>query len=174
MTANTDGESMAERYGDRAGDVTPYERDIAEQARALGAFIAAPRPAAVALKPLLAYPRVVVTGMGSSHFAGARTWRRLVAAGSPAWWIDTAALLESPGLITPETLLVITSQSGASGETVALLDELESAGSRPEVIGIANDESSPLARRATHLIRLLQRRRGDRVHQELREQPRGA
>jgi glucosamine--fructose-6-phosphate aminotransferase (isomerizing) len=154
MTANTDGESMAERYGDRAGDVTPYERDIAEQARALGAFIAAPRPAAVALKPLLAYPRVVVTGMGSSHFAGARTWRRLVAAGSPAWWIDTAALLESPGLITPETLLVITSQSGASGETVALLDELESAGSRPEVIGIANDESSPLARRATHLIRL--------------------
>ena len=46
------------------------------------------------------------------------------APGSDAWRIDTGQLLDSPELLTPDTLLIATSQSGASGEVVELLDRL--------------------------------------------------
>ena len=92
--------------------------------------------------------------MGSSHFAGLRTWRRLVAAGVPAWWVDTAALLGSPALITDRTLIVVTSQSGASGEVVALFDALDGSHVSPNVIGVTNDMLSPLAQAATDVIPL--------------------
>jgi glutamine---fructose-6-phosphate transaminase (isomerizing) len=154
MTANQDGESMTEQDGGGVDDVSPYERDIAEQPEALSAFIESPHPERIADRSVQEYERVIVTGMGSSHYAGVRTWRRLVAQGIPAWWIDTAALLESPALITPETLLIATSQSGASGETVALLESLAQDHASPETIGITNDESSPLARLSTHVIPL--------------------
>ncbi len=134
--------------------ISPYERDIEQQPHALREFIAAPRPEQVATRPLLEYERVILTGMGSSHAAGARTWRRLVAGASAAWWVDTAALLESPQLITEDTLLIITSQSGASGETVALFDAVAELSAKPEVIGITNDEDSTLARGSDHVILL--------------------
>src|SRR5579863_5065575 len=102
--------------GAMTGHESPYERDIDSQPQALQDFIASPRSQEVASRPLDSYERVIVTGMGSSHSAGAGTWRSLVEAGWPAWWVDTASLLDSTNLITDDSLLIVTSQSGASGE----------------------------------------------------------
>jgi glutamine---fructose-6-phosphate transaminase (isomerizing) len=154
MSANQDGNSMAESVEHGVEELSAYERDIAGQGQALSEFIALPRAERVAAKPLRAYERVIVTGMGSSHFAGARTWRRLVAAGVPAWWVDTAALLDSPALVTAGSLLIVTSQSGASGEIVALFERVPREDDGPEVIGITNDTDSALAQAATRLIPL--------------------
>jgi len=124
---------------------TPFEHDIAEQPEALRR-LAATRPAA--LGPLLdeRWERIVLTGMGSSHFAGLPTWRALTELGIPAWAIDTGQLLDAPALVTPRTALIVTSQSGASGEVVELVGR-RAAGdlSAGLVVGIADDRSSPLA-----------------------------
>ncbi len=68
------------------------------------------------------WERIVLTGMGSSHYVGLPTWRALVGTGRAAWAVDTGDLLENPALLTRDTLLIATSQSGASGEIVELLD----------------------------------------------------
>jgi glucosamine--fructose-6-phosphate aminotransferase (isomerizing) len=133
---------------------SPFERDIADQAGALRAI------AQSALSPDLAalagrqYDRIIITGMGSSHCAGLPIWRALVAAGYPAWWLDSGQLLDSPQLITPATLLIASSQSGASGEVAALLRRIEDGGRPAAVIGVTNDPASPLARHADRLILL--------------------
>lgn len=127
---------------------SPFERDIADQPDALRALAQSPAsPPLPALRPG-DYERVVLTGMGSSHFAALPSWRRLVAAGHPAWWVDTGQLLDAAELVTPETLLVATSQSGASGEVVALLDRFRNDAAPARIIGVTNDEHSPLAQQA--------------------------
>jgi glutamine---fructose-6-phosphate transaminase (isomerizing) len=126
-------------------DVTPFERDIAEQPAALRRLAAAPAPdlGAVIRRQ---WDRIVLTGMGSSHFAGVPTWRRLTALGLPAWTVDSGQLLDNLDLITARTLLVATSQSGASGEIVQLLDQVESGRVNPAlVVGITDDAKSHLA-----------------------------
>ena len=134
--------------------LSPFERDIADQAGALRAIAqSAPGPGLAALAGGR-YDRIILTGMGSSHFAGLPLWRSLVAAGYPAWWIDSGQLLDSPQLITPASLLIASSQSGASGEVAALLRRIADGGRPAAVIGITNDPASPLARHADHLILL--------------------
>lgn len=135
-------------------DLSPFELDMLGQPAALRDLLAAPRPSRPASQPIGAYERIVITGMGSSHYAGLRTWRRLVAAGLPAWWIGTAELLDSLELVTPGSLLIATSQSGASGEIVALFDALRARGVQPETIGVTNDEHSPLAQAAGAVVAL--------------------
>ena len=100
----------------------PFERDMDDQAQALRAFTQSALPLAVTRLLRGRYDRIVLTGMGSSHFAALPGWRRLADAGHPAWWVDTGQLLDAPGLITPGTLLVATSQSGASAEVVAMAE----------------------------------------------------
>lgn len=128
---------------------TPFEADILEQPTALR------RLADAAVEPRLAelaqrdWERIIVTGMGSSHFVGVPTWRALAQHGRPVWSVDAGQLLDAPGLVTPGTLVIATSQSGASGEVVAFLNEVEEGRIRPAaVIGIADDAGSPLATRA--------------------------
>ena len=130
---------------------TPFERDIGDQAEALLAFSQSANPPDVGRLLRGHYDRVVLTGMGSSHFAALPSWRRLIDAGYPAWWVDTGQLLDSPRLITPGTLLIITSQSGASAETVAMLDSVARTAT---LIAITNDPASPLARQADALVPL--------------------
>jgi glutamine---fructose-6-phosphate transaminase (isomerizing) len=131
---------------------TPFEHDIQGQAAALRLVAASPLPPGLCEIRPGQYDRIALTGMGSSHFAGLPTWRRLVAAGLPVWWADTGQLLDSPGLITPDTLLVATSQSGASAEIETLLD---TAAAKPRtVIGITNDPSSVLAAHSNVLLEL--------------------
>jgi glucosamine--fructose-6-phosphate aminotransferase (isomerizing) len=99
------------------------------------------------------FDRIILTGMGASHHCALPTWRRLVASGHAAWWLSTSELLDSPALITENSLLWITSQSGRSGEVVALLDE--TAGRRAKyTVGVTNDPASPLAEKSDLVVEL--------------------
>ncbi len=134
--------------------VTPFERNIAEQPDALRELAGAALPdlADLAGRP---WDRIVLTGMGSSHFAGLPTWRRLTALGRPAWTVDTGQLLDTAELITERTLLVVTSQSGASGEVVELLGRRDSGRvAAATVLGVTNDAGSPLAKAADVFVPL--------------------
>ena len=131
-----------------------FEHDIAAQAGALRDLARAPQSqelAAIAAGP---YQRIVLTGMGSSYFAALPSWRRLAAAGLPAWWVDSGQLLETPQLLTATTLMIICSQSGASGEVVALLDHVKHLSTTTAIIGITNNTDSPLGTRADALLNL--------------------
>ena len=138
--------------------LSPFELDIAAQPDALREFArASPSPSAgLAAIARRDYDRIVFTGMGSSHFAALPSWRQLVADGRSTWRVDTGQLLDIPRLITEATLLVITSQSGASGEIAALLSPAEGRQlSRPlAVVGITNDPGSPLGRASDAVILL--------------------
>lgn len=136
--------------------LSPFELDIAAQPDALRDLAQAGPAAALAEIARGEYDRVVLTGMGSSHFAGLPSWRQLVAEGRDAWWVDTGQLLDSPRLITGSTLLVVTSQSGASGEIAALLGPGgEGPAPRPRaVVGITNEPGSPLGRASDAVIGL--------------------
>ena len=127
---------------------TAFERDIAGQPEALSAFLSSPIPDALADYLRRDYGRIVLTGMGSSHYAALPTWRRIVATGRAAWWVDSGQLLDSPELVTGDTLLVTTSQSGASGEVVALLERQADGRGPAAHIGVTNDVDSPLGRQA--------------------------
>lgn len=143
-----------ERHAPTDGELSRYELDTLAQPRALRDFLDAPQPLIDLRRRVGGYERIILTGIGSSHIAGLRTWRRLVAAGLPVWRVDTAELLESLDLITSGSLLIITSQSGASGETVALLAAVRDRKIECETIGITNDVSSPLGRAASVLVPL--------------------
>jgi glucosamine--fructose-6-phosphate aminotransferase (isomerizing) len=138
-------------YGEMS---TPFERDMDDQAEALRAF------AQSALSPALTrllhsrYERIVLTGMGSSHFAALPGWRRLADAGHPVWLVDSGQLLDAPGLVTPGTLLVVTSQSGASAEIVAMAEPRGPIARATALIAVTNDLESPLARCADDVIGL--------------------
>ena len=134
--------------------LTPFEEDILEQPAALRRLAeAGPVPE---LAELGRWQRIVFTGMGSSHFASIPTWRTAVRAGRDAWRIDAGELLDTPELLTPDTLIVATSQSGASGEIVELLDRLDSGRIRAGfVAGIAAYSASPLALQSDLYLPLL-------------------
>ncbi|GAA2795571.1 SIS domain-containing protein [Crossiella cryophila] len=133
---------------------TPFEHDIAEQPAALLRLAEAAIPPLDALTGR-AWPRIVLTGMGSSHFAGIPTWRHLIAQGTAAWSVDAGQLLDDGGLITPDTLLIVTSQSGASGEITELLDRRQGGRITPAtLVGITDDRTSPLALAADLLLPL--------------------
>jgi glucosamine--fructose-6-phosphate aminotransferase (isomerizing) len=118
-------------------DITPFEADILDQPDALIRLADAPEASGLRDVAARTWDRIVLTGMGSSHFAGIPTWRGLTELGHTAWAVDTGQLLDTPDLITPNTLLIATSQSGASGEVVELVDRL-----------IAAHPDSPLAQAA--------------------------
>jgi glutamine---fructose-6-phosphate transaminase (isomerizing) len=123
---------------------SPFEIDMAEQPAALRAFANAEALSSFSPPDLSSFDRIILTGMGSSHYSAIPTWRRLVGDGFSAWWLSTSELLDSPQLVTSESLLWITSQSGRSGEIVALLEAIEDR--RPHcTLGVTNDLSSPLA-----------------------------
>ena len=135
--------------------LTPFERDIAGQPDALRQLACSTRRSELAAVLREHYDRVIFTGMGSSHFAALPSWRQLTADGRSTWWIDTGQLLDSPRLITPASLLVITSQSGASGEITALFSPPRHQPFRPHaVVGITNEADSPLARASDAIIAL--------------------
>jgi glucosamine--fructose-6-phosphate aminotransferase (isomerizing) len=133
---------------------SPYEQDLSDQLAAIADQFAYELPSALNQLDLSGYDRVVLTGMGSSHYATIPIERDLVARGFPVWRIDTGSLLDFPQLITSKTLLWVTSQSGMSGEIVALLDEIRGPARPATIIGVTNDEQSTLARQADILVAL--------------------
>ncbi|MCW2817255.1 MAG: hypothetical protein JWR42_42 [Marmoricola sp.] len=134
--------------------VTPFEMNIAEQPDALRTLAAHDLPDLAGLTARR-WDRIVLTGMGSSHFAALPTWRRLVDLGLPAWAVDTGQVLDNPRLVDAGTLLVVTSQSGASGEVVELLARRTAGDLTPAaVVGITDGPASPLALGADLLLPL--------------------
>jgi fructoselysine-6-P-deglycase FrlB-like protein len=125
-----------------------FDVDAKAQARALLEFDGA--PISWGLYPLVGrqHDRIILTGMGGSHYAGLPSWRRLVSRGRATWWLDAGRLLESPELVTPDSLLVVTSRSGICGEVLALVEKFDAV-SRPAVIvAITDNLDSPLAEAA--------------------------
>ncbi|MEN6478946.1 MAG: SIS domain-containing protein [Anaerolineales bacterium] len=134
--------------------MSSYQHDILAQPAALADTLAYLHATALPeeLRRGLAehrWHRVVLTGMGSSLYALMPLYDRLLAAGAPAWLVETSELLYKPYMIPPRTLLVMASQSGASGEIVHLLEQVN-----PEVsvIGLTNTANSPLDKRAHFAI----------------------
>lgn len=129
----------------------PYENDIAMQPEAVMAQLNNPLPERLSTVKLSDYDRIILAGMGSSDYALIPVERALIAQGYPVWRMDAGRLLDMPALITEKTLLWATSQSGMSGEIVALLNQDK----RPKtIIGLTNDESSVLGKSADILITL--------------------
>jgi glucosamine--fructose-6-phosphate aminotransferase (isomerizing) len=133
---------------------SPYELDISDQMLAIADQLAYEMPASLGQLDLSAYDRIVLTGMGSSHYATIPIERDLAARGFPVWRIDTGSLLDFPQLITAKTLLWATSQSGMSGEIVALLEKLKGSTRPATIVGVTNDERSTLARVADIVVGL--------------------
>lgn len=132
-----------------------FERDIEQEPDALRALATRPLPDGLRDLHLDDYERIIVTGMGASHIAGHPTWSSLVAQGRPAWWVSTAQLLAQPELVTAGSMLWVTSQSGESGEVVALLVRQRRARQRPKtLIATTNDPTSTLGRAADVVVAL--------------------
>lgn len=130
---------------------TPYENDISMQPEAALAQLNTPLPEGLKSLKLDGYDRIILTGMGSSDYGLIPIERALAARGYPVWRIDAGRLLDMPSLVTENTLLWATSQSGMSGEIVALLEQ----GIQPRtLIGLTNDPNSVLGKKADILISL--------------------
>ncbi len=127
-------------------ELTPFEEDVLEQPEALRRLASTPLPEGFDKVVSSEWDRIIFTGMGSSHYAGVPTWRVACETGRTAWAIDTGQLLDTPGLVTDATLIIATSQSGASGEVVELLNRLQSRRmKRGMLVGVTDDLASPLA-----------------------------
>jgi glucosamine--fructose-6-phosphate aminotransferase (isomerizing) len=130
-------------------DITPFELDILDQPAALARLADAPQVAGLVELATRSWDRIIFTGMGSSYFAGIPTWRRLTALGLNVSSIDTGQLLDTMDMVTPGTLVIATSQSGASGEVVELVDRLGGARAKyGQLVAIAANPQSPLAQAA--------------------------
>jgi len=134
-----------------------YVRDILDQPRALEHTIAAlaylPSLASLA-EDLRDSPRrrIVLTGMGSSYYACYPLLIELIEAGFDAWLVETSELIHyQRRLLTPDTVVLLVSQSGRSAEIVRLLEENVGGA---VTIGITNDSTSPLAAQARHCVLL--------------------
>jgi Glucosamine 6-phosphate synthetase, contains amidotransferase and phosphosugar isomerase domains len=131
---------------------SPYELDIADQPRALSTLLASDLPDLGALRNS-GFEKIVLTGMGSSHYAAYSTWRTLLAS-YPTWWVSASELLDTLDLVDEKTLLWVTSLSGASGEIVELLDRLD-ADRRPHtILAVTNEPTSPLGARADIVLNI--------------------
>lgn len=128
-----------------------FERDILDQPAALAAYAAQPLPPGIAELDFRAFDRIILTGMGSSDYLTLGFELLLARRGLPVWRIQTSHLLQAPEWVTPRTLLWITSQSGRSGEILALVDRV-GPGRCGVVVAVTNDAGSPLARAADHRI----------------------
>jgi glucosamine--fructose-6-phosphate aminotransferase (isomerizing) len=91
------------------------------------------------------WKRVVLTGMGSSFHTFHPLNLALIEAGHTPVMIETSELIHyALALCDEQTLVIAASQSGASAETVRLLETKSSA----TVLGVTNTAGSPLARGA--------------------------
>lgn len=128
-----------------------FEHDILEQGAALSTYASEPLPQFLVTLDFGRFDRIIFTGMGSSDYVSLGIELALARKGLPVWRIQTSHLLQALEWITPRTLLWVTSQSGKSGEVVALLSKLVDHPHGP-IVGVTNNPESPLGRVCDHLI----------------------
>jgi len=133
--------------------LSSYEADLSQQADALELAASQPLTPALAMLDWAPFDRIILTGMGSSDSVSIPFEYAIQRKGLPVWRLQTSRLLDTPEVILPRTLLWITSQSGRSGEAVALLSRIPSR-SAVTVVAVTNDPESPLARSADHVVLL--------------------
>jgi glucosamine--fructose-6-phosphate aminotransferase (isomerizing) len=98
-------------------------------------------------------PTVVFTGMGSSMYAAYPAQAYLTAHAIRALIWETAELVDQHlKALGPDTLLVVVSQSGETGEVLRLLGALPRKGG---LVAVCNTEASSLARRANLLLPMM-------------------
>jgi glucosamine--fructose-6-phosphate aminotransferase (isomerizing) len=126
-----------------------YLEDILDQPRALRDTVAGlvPLPELEGVREKLRcgrLQRVVLTGMGGSYQILHPLHLHLIDCGFDSIMAETSELLHSmPRLLHPENAVIVVSQSGASAETVRLMDR-----QGPLYIGVSNTPESPLATRS--------------------------
>jgi glucosamine--fructose-6-phosphate aminotransferase (isomerizing) len=131
-----------------------YIRDLLDQADALRRTLALPLPKDFSrIAARLTGPQppfVVLTGMGSSFHALYPLSIGLAEQGIPVAMIETSELIYyANGLLGPNTILVVVSQSGQSAETLHLL---QANAGRSLIIGVTNNPDSPLGKAANALV----------------------
>ncbi len=133
---------------------TPYMKDVQDQPYAVDRLLtlASSVSSLAPLSELLGATRVIISGMGSSHFTTYPIYKALIKAGVPTWRIDSAQLLDLlPEIVIPGTVLWLTSQSGESGEIIQII---ECISKEIHIVGVTNNVNSTLANRANTLIEL--------------------
>ncbi len=132
--------------------MNPYIADILDQPSALRNLVN--NYALHALENVLdqlghdQFKRIIITGMGASFNAAYPAVIQLSCHSVPVQFLNAAELLHyMDGVIEPQSLLWMNSQSGRSAELVHLLDHIK--GRQPAcILTFVNDISSPLASRA--------------------------
>lgn len=132
--------------------LSAYEFDVAGQPEAMIRVAEESSDGVLPDLDLTRFDRIILTGMGSSDSVAIPFEIAIARRGLPVLRIQTSNLLEMPELITPSTLLWITSQSRRSGEIVAALPVARAVGAR--IVAMTNDSTSPLALAADHVLEL--------------------
>lgn len=133
---------------------TSFVSEMREQPARLAALLDSDPARLVGPLNVSGFRRVILSGMGASHYATYPAWLTLVQAGIPAWWIEASELMHhARELVEPDTLLWLTSQSGYSPEIRALLGG-DKAGRPRTLIAMTNDPTSPLAAAADVVVEI--------------------
>ncbi|TAM84613.1 MAG: SIS domain-containing protein [Acidobacteria bacterium] len=143
----------------RADNMTPLMEEILQQPEALSCvrkYYASPGAIPMSIRKKLGISRetlVVFTGMGSSLHAAypAQAW--LTAMGYRAIVWEAAELLHHHlNVLSPDTLLVVVSQSGETVEITRLIEVLPK---KINVVAVTNVENSHLARKGKLLLPMM-------------------
>jgi len=134
----------------------PYILDILSQPQSLRSAIELfdPVPLNAVAKAIQRgeFDRIILTGMGGSHYASYPAWLMLARSGVPALWVDTSELIHhTPSLVTSKTLLWLFSQSGRSAEIMTAL-EFNRILRPAALLATVNDLESPLAKAAEYKV----------------------
>ncbi|HHW02244.1 MAG TPA: SIS domain-containing protein [Thermoanaerobacterales bacterium] len=130
-------------------DVLNQSKDIAE---AVNYYFNEENIAKLTRIKNLVFDNVIFTGMGSSHYCACSASAYLNSNGVKSRVVSAGELLHYEyNMIRKNTLVVAISQSGESAEIVRLINRIEKD---VKVIGITNNETSPLAKRADILLNL--------------------
>ena len=91
--------------------------------------------------------RVIVTGIGKSGHIGRKIAATLASTGTPAYFVHAAEAAHGDlGMITPDDVVVMLSNSGSSEELLTILPLVKRQGAR--LIALTGNPDSPLAREA--------------------------
>jgi arabinose-5-phosphate isomerase len=139
----------AKRTVDAARALALAHDVLATEARAieaLSARLGAPFVAAVTLL-LECSGRVVVCGMGKSGHVARKLAATLASTGTPAFFVHAAEASHGDlGMITPDDVVVMLSNSGETDELTLLTPHLKRQGAR--IVAITGNEQSSLAQAA--------------------------
>jgi fructoselysine-6-P-deglycase FrlB-like protein len=124
---------------------SPFRVDVEAQAQALLDLDQA--PVSLGLYPLVHahHDRIILTGVGASHAVALPSWHRFVSRGRAAWWIDAGSLLDQTELVTPDSVLIVTSRSGTSAEVIALAEMHGQTPWPAALVAVTDNRTSPLA-----------------------------